>query len=90
MAEQGNGHPAHEGEPQPPVAAVVISYGLGESVPTVSTQGNITPGQIYLAAMVLDMVAREHRAGVLAKEAYGGLVADPATLFKMMQGVGRG
>ncbi len=77
----GNGHPAHEGAPAPePAAPVSIVLTFSGLEVTVKAEG-VTPSQLYLAAWYLDAVAREVRAGTIARQALGGIVTNPAAII---------
>lgn len=81
----GNGHPAHDGKPAPepaaPVRIILTLEGLDISVQA----DGVLPSQLYLAAWYLEAIAREVRAGTVARQALGGLTAAPGGLVEELR-----
>lgn len=85
-ADQANGNGAGPGHP---AASVVITFaGPAGADPAIRAEG-ITPGQLMAAAFLLDCLAREVRAGQVARDAMSSVIPAPAELLTQLRRDGR-
>lgn len=87
MSSAGNGKaPEETPEPGP---QVIISFGGPLSAEVQIRAEHVSPGQLYLAAWLLDAFAHEVRAGQVTQAAIGGLVTAPESVLADLRRQGR-
>jgi len=87
MAEKANGTAP---EPSPmPVPEIVISFAGPLSAEATVRAERVSPGQLFLAAWLLDALAHEVRAGEVAKAAMTGIVGAPVDMLAQLRRAGR-
>lgn len=68
---EGNGG-GDQGDQAAPAGSIVLAFPDGGSDCRVTIDPATTPGQVYLAAYLLDLIAHEIRTGQLMQAAAGG------------------
>ena len=87
MTGEPNGHAAPSDPPAGP--SIVLTFaGPGAADCTARADG-VTIGQLMAGAFYLDQLAREVRAGMIAREAMAGLNAAPASILDQLRRSGR-
>lgn len=67
---------------------VITWAGPGQAAMTVTAPG-ITDAQLFAAAFLLDLMAREVRAGAIAQQQLGAILPEPAEFLASLRRAGR-
>lgn len=85
MSESGNGRAVPPREPH----RIVLTFPAEGELDVQIEAVEVRPAEVYLAAWVLEAIAREVRAGQVMGSAMRGITREPASILDELRRTGR-